>query len=156
MKNNTYIRDKKVINPPFGINDVVNNIDSIRFDNYVKYTPNNLNFNLNAINSVQKKQLQQLETRLKQLSDQMSGNTNNLLNIHNNIQLNTEKNTKLFNKNIKDVYSTNHQIKNFDLNNNLDNMLKATEIKTLQENYSYMFWSIIAITSVLVAINIKK
>jgi hypothetical protein len=156
MKNNTYIRDKKVINPPFGINDVVNNIDSIRFDNYVKYTPNNLNFNLNAINSVQKKQLQQLETRLKQLSDQMSGNTNNLLNIHNNIQLNTEKNTNLFNKNIKDVYSTNHQIKNFDLNNNLDNMLKATEIKTLQENYSYMFWSIIAITSVLVVINIKK
>jgi len=151
--NTIFIRDKTNITP----SDIPKvNIDSVKYHNYTKYKPNNLNFNLNALNSVQKKQLEQLETRLKQLSDKMSGNTNNLLNIHNKIQLDTDKNNKLFNSNITDVYKTRHQIKHFDLNNNVDNMLKATEIKTLQENYSYMFWSIIAITTVLVAINIKK
>lgn len=153
--NITFIRDKTNITPA-GLPNV--NIDSITYHNYTKYKPNNLNFDrsLTLLTSVQKKQLEQLETRLKQLSDQMNGNTSNLLNIHNKIQSDTEKNNKIFNSNIKDVYSTNHQIKNFDLNNNIDNMLKEKEIKTLQENYSYMFWSIIAITTVLVAINIKK
>jgi hypothetical protein len=158
IKSTTFVRDKTVIKPPTGIDSIINNIDSIRYDNYTKYNSNNLNFDINItfLTSLQKKQLEQLQTRLKQLLDKLNGNTNNLLNINNKIQLNTEKNNKRFNDNISDVYKTNHQIKHFDLNNNIDNMLKETEIKTLQENYSYMFWSIIAITTVLVAINIKK
>ena len=100
--------------------------------------------------------MQQLETRLKQLSSILSGDTNKLVNENNKIQLDTEKYNKYFNDNISKVHKTNHKIKHFDMNNNIDNMLKETEIKTLQENYKYMLWSIIAITIVLVAINVKK
>ena len=44
-----------------------------------------------------------------------------------------------------------------DLNiNDINGMLSDSDIRVLQENYSYMFWSTIAVFTVLVAINIKK
>ena len=158
IKSTTFIRDKTVIKPPIGINNIINNIDSIRYDNYTKFNSNNIIFDkdITLLNSVQKELLQQLETRLKQLSSILSGDTNKLVNENNKIQLDTEKYNKYFNDNISKVHKTNHKIKHFDMNNNIDNMLKETEIKTLQENYKYMLWSIIAITIVLVAINVKK
>lgn len=156
MKSNTYVRDKTVIKPPIGINNVVNNIDSIRYDNYVKYKKNNLNFGLTSLNSVQQKQLEQLESRLEQLSEQLKGYTDNLYKLNSNLTVETDATTKQFTNHVKKITSINEKINAFGTNNNIDNILKQTKVTTLQENYSYMFWSTIAVVTVLVAINIKK
>jgi hypothetical protein len=156
MKANTYIRDKTVIKPPTGINNVVNNIDSIRYDNYVKYKKNNLNFGLTSLNSVQQKQLEQLESRLEQLSEQLKGYTKNLYKVNSDLTVETNATTKKFSEHVNNITSINKKINTFGTNNNVENILKQTKVTTLQENYSYMFWSTIAVVTVLVAINIKK
>jgi hypothetical protein len=38
--------------------------------------------------------------------------------------------------------------------NNITNIVKESDIKVLQENYGYMFWSILAIATVIVTMNI--
>lgn len=152
----TYVRDKTVIKPPDGIDNIINNINSILFKNYSKYKSNNLNFDITSLNSIQRQQLEQLESRLEQLSDQLKGYTGNLTHLNEKLNYNTELKTKQFYDNIKNIDTVSKKIKNFSSNNNVDNILKETEIKTLQENYGYIFWSTIAIVTVLVAINIKK
>lgn len=152
--NVTFIRDKTNITPT-GIPKV--NIDSVKYNNYTKFLPNNLNFNSMSLNSVQKNQLKQLESRLEQLSNQLKSNTVSIFDSQKQFHSNElDKFNQNFKNNVNDYHVTNSKIKNFDLNNNIENILKESDIKILQENYSYMFWSIIAITTVLVAINIKK
>ena len=41
------------------------------------------------------------------------------------------------------------------LNNNLDKILEDSDIVVLQKNYDYLFWTILAAGSVVVAMNIK-
>jgi hypothetical protein len=69
IKSTTFVRDKTVIKPPTGIDSIINNIDSIRYDNYTKYNSNNLNFDINItfLTSVLIKHLKQLQTRLKEI-----------------------------------------------------------------------------------------
>jgi hypothetical protein len=40
-------------------------------------------------------------------------------------------------------------------NNNIDKILQDSDIVVLQKNYDYLFWTILAAGSVLVAMNIK-
>ena len=40
--------------------------------------------------------------------------------------------------------------------NNISNIVKESDIKVLQENYGYMFWSILAIATVIVTMNIMR
>jgi hypothetical protein len=152
----TYVRDKSVIKPANGINNIINNINSILFNNYSKYKKNNLNFDITSLNSVQKQQLEQLESKLEQLSDQLKGYSGNLSELNLKINSDTEMKTQQFYDNIKNIGVVSNKIKQFGTKNNVDNILNETEIKTLQENYNYIFWSTIAIATVLVAINIKK
>ena len=42
------------------------------------------------------------------------------------------------------------------MDNGIDNILNDTDIMVLQKNYSYLFWSIIAIGTVIVSMNIIK
>jgi hypothetical protein len=39
---------------------------------------------------------------------------------------------------------------------NIDNMLNDSNIVTLQENYSYMLWSILALGTVILAVKLKN
>jgi hypothetical protein len=156
MGTTTYVRDKTIIQPANGIDNIINNVNSIRYNNYKKYRKNNLNFDVTSLNSVQKSQLEQLESKLEQLSEQLKGYTDNLSTLNTDLNLKTQKRSQKFYDNIKNIDTTNKKIKRFDTHNNIDNILKETEIKTLQENYGYMFWSIISIATVLIAINIKK
>ena len=61
---------------------------------------------------------------------------------HNNYLKTIQTHTK-----IKKVQKTNGEI---------DNILRDTNIKTLQQNYSYMLWSILAIGVTMIAIRVKN
>ena len=55
---------------------------------------------------------------------------------------------------LTDLTQTNKKIKNY--NTSIDNILQDSDITVLQKNYDYLFWSILAAGSVLVAMNIVK
>ena len=38
----------------------------------------------------------------------------------------------------------------------VDNILNDSDITVLQENYAYLFWSILAVGTVLVTMNVSK
>uniref|UniRef100_A0A6C0DI41 Apple domain-containing protein n=1 Tax=viral metagenome TaxID=1070528 RepID=A0A6C0DI41_9ZZZZ len=154
---NTYVRDKTFIELPHGIYNTVNNIDSIQYENYVKGNNNiDVNYGLTNISSVQKKQLQQLEDKLKQLSSQLNMYTNKLSENNNILDVTAKQNINKFNDSVTDFSEVKNKIKSFDTNNNIDNILNQVKINTLQKNYSYIFWCILAIVLLIIAIYISS
>jgi hypothetical protein len=163
----TYIRDKKVINNPTGIDNTVNNIDSITYQNYSNDGGELQNsYLLSSVNAVQKEELMQLRDKLNGLSSQLNTKIDDLkknnITMINNIKLEVikeiggvegfkglnglEKFDEIKN-NIKKIQKKNIEV---------DNILRDTNIKTLQQNYTYMLWSILAIGVTIVAIRIKN
>jgi hypothetical protein len=157
---NTYVRDKTFIELPPGIYNKTNNIDSLDYENYVKYNNNNggmnTNYGLTNVTSVQKNQLHQLEDKLKQLSSQLNGYTNNLSDNSNSINEETKQNSNKFNQSVSVFSDVKNKIKHFDTNNNIDNILNQVQVNTLQKNYSYIFWTILAIILILLTIYIRS
>lgn len=159
---NTYVRDKTFIEIPPGIYNKINNIDSLDYENYVKYSNSdnngeiNMNYGLTNVSSVQKNQLQQLEGKLKQLSSQLNSYTNNLSDNSNLINEETKQNINKFNQKVSVFSDVKNKITNFDTNNNIDNILNQVQLNTLQKNYSYIFWTILAIILILITIYIRS
>ena len=52
--------------------------------------------------------------------------------------------------------NTTDKISGITSDRNINNILKDSDIVVLQKNYDYLFWSILAIGSVLVAMNVIK
>jgi hypothetical protein len=168
-----YIRDKKPIKNPTGIDNSVNNVDSITYQNYGNKGGELQNsYLLSTVNSVQKQELSQLRDNLKLLSSQVNNkierlNENNI-NMINDIKLEFIKEVEWvegiegFEGINADVYlktmnQTNDKIKKMQTNNiEIDSILRDTNIKTLQQNYNYMLWSILAIGATIVAIKVKN
>jgi len=154
---NTYVRDKTFIELPHGIYNTVNNIDSIQYENYVKGNNNNdVNYGLTNISSVQKNQLQQLEDKLKQLSTQLNTYTNKLSENNNILDVTAKQNINKFNDSVTDFSKVKNKIKSFDTNNNIDNILNQVKINTLQKNYSYIFWCILAVVLLIITIYVRS
>jgi len=160
---NTYVRDKTFIELPPGIYNKINNIDSLDYENYVKYNNNsdnngeiNMNYGLTNVTSVQKNQLQQLEGKLKQLSSQLNSYTTNLSDNSNLINEETKQNIDKFNQKVSLFSDVKNKITNFDTNNNIDNILNQAQLNTLQKNYSYIFWTILAIILILITVYIRS
>ena len=59
-------------------------------------------------------------------------------------------------ENLNQIYDkfVNKKIKNYD--SNYENILQDSDVVVLQQNYDYLFWSIIAITTVIISMNIVK
>ena len=55
---------------------------------------------------------------------------------------------------LNEIKNVNHKIYNFDTN--VENILNDSDINVLQKNYNYLFWTILATGTVLVAMNIIK
>jgi len=170
-----YIRDKKIVNGPAGIDNNVNNVDSITYQNYSnKGGDLQKNYLFSTANSVQKQQLSQLRDKLNLLTSQLNDKIDNLkqnnINMVNDIKLEVVKKVDRFQgiegvEGFEVVYNdsyfktieTNKQIKNEKKTAvEIDNILRDANIKTLQQSYSYMLWSILAIGATIVAIRVKN
>jgi hypothetical protein len=176
-----YMRDKKIVNGPAGIDNTVNNVDSITYQNYSNKGGNlQKNYLFSSANSVQKQQLSQLRDKLNLLSSQLN---NKLIRLkQNNITMVNGIKLEIINKiegfqgvegfqglegleGFEVVYNdsyfktiqTDKKIKRIQKNAvEIDNILKDANIKTLQQSYSYMLWSILAIGATIVAIRVKS
>ena len=169
----TYIRDKKPINNPTGIDNSVNNVDSITYQNYGNKGGDLQNSYLfSTVNSVQKQELSQLRDKLNLLSSQLNTKIYSLeqrnITIVNDVKLEVMKeiegfeglelnnNNNKYNENYLKNKQMTKKIKALEINKiELNNILRDRNIKTLQQNYSYMLWSILAIGIAIVAIRVK-
>jgi hypothetical protein len=91
-----YIRDKKPINNPAGIDNSVNNVDSITYKNYGNKGGELQNSYLfTTINSVQKQELSQMRDKLNLLRSQVNNKIERLqennINMVNDIKLEFKK-----------------------------------------------------------------
>jgi len=160
MNTTTYIRDKTVLQLPSGISNVVNNINSLQYENYPDGTGNmqQSSNDFSNVDQSQKQQLQKLQEKLNKLSLQINNITNNYSNINSQVNKQMKRDIASFDKYVDETDIVNAQINKIEgfnnLDTNLNNILYDTNIKTIQKNYAYIAWTILAATLVLVAIKI--
>lgn len=150
-----YVRTPRIINPPVGITDKILNIDSISYEHYPKESGDiKPSYDLSSATSVQKQELDQLQSILDSLSSQINDYSVKYETNNNMVEKQSYQNINELNHYVQNINHTNNKIKGF--NSNVDNILKDSDIVVLQKNYNYLFWSIIATATVLVSINVVK
>jgi len=151
-----YVRKPKITKPPTGVSNTIFNTDSLTYDNYTKSTKDIGNsYGLSTANSVEKQQLDQLKTRLDQISQQLSDDTGTLNTDEIKVGNQSTLQTQSIGNYLKEYKNTNNKIKNF-TSGNMDGIIRDSDINVLKENYNYYFWSILAVGTVLVTMNITK
>jgi hypothetical protein len=145
----------KLKNLPVGISNKIVNIDSITFENYPKSDKINTSYNLANASTTQKQELEQLKTRLDQISQQLANNTGTLNTDEVKVENQSTLQTQSIAKYLKEYKKTNSKIKNHISNMN-NGIVNDSDINVLKENYNYYFWSILAVGTVLVTMNITK
>jgi filamentous hemagglutinin family protein len=158
-----YVRNQTPNMPPYGAPTGVNDINASLYQNYVisdEYVTNSgapINGsapNFDMINPVTNPTMQQLQGQLNTYGRELD----NSINVYNgsDITVNSQskKNVKGLKNYLQELETTKEKIKKFDLNTS--NILDNSDITVLQKNYNYMFWSILAIGTVVVSMNIIK
>jgi hypothetical protein len=149
-----YVRNKMPQTPPTGVTSTTNNIDTVLYQNYINGGAISDSYGISNATSVQKQQLQQLQTKMDLLSNQITNLTTQFETNSEELQEQSQTNIQGINKYIKDIKKNNKKIHNFD--SNFDNILNESDIVVLQKNYDYLFWSIIAVTTVIISMSIIK
>ena len=149
-----YVRNKSPISPPIGVPNTTNNIDTVLYQNYVNGGAISDSYGLTKATSVQKQQLQQMQTKMNLLSNQINNLTNQFSSGGQQVNQQSETNIQGINSYVKDIKKINKKIKNYDTN--YENILQDSDVVVLQQNYDYLFWSIIAVTTVIISMNIVK
>jgi hypothetical protein len=166
----TYIRGKAPIAPPIGVSKDVENIDSVQYQMYVTGGKLEGKYGLANATSAEQEELDKLQTEMASLSNQIASLTDEFGEGTSNAQNQSVDNTTgLQNYLQKDIAvqaeidkmdptkrSAQAPTEGFRLNNNIDKILQDSDIVVLQKNYDYLFWTILAAGSVVVAMNIKS
>jgi hypothetical protein len=91
---------------------------------------------------------------MDQLSSQLNSLTGKFSNGSYDIQTQLQTNSQGMKDYAQGIVTANKKVTNFDTN--VENMLKDSDIVVLQKNYNYLFWSILAVGTVLISMNIAK
>lgn len=163
LKPNTtlYIRKQMIQNLDSSCNKQVTNIDSTQWKNYVKksgyMTPSTTCDLSDAITSASKKS-DTIQNKIIITAKKIIKILNDLNKKTNSINSKTGLNTNTIQANIQKYNDVIVEMGEFTdvRENNISNIVKESDIKVLQENYGYMFWSILAIATVIVTMNIMR
>lgn len=157
-----YVRGKAPIAPPVGVSKDVENVDSVQYQYYVTGGKLDGKYGLANVTIAEQAELNRLQNEMKQLSQEIARLTDEFGEGTNNAQNQSDKNTRGLFRYLKQDEYVNKQIdkmnpnkEGFRPNNNIDKILQDSDIVVLQKNYDYLFWTILAAGSVLVAMNIK-
>ena len=158
-----YVRNQNPGIPPYGAPVGVNNINSSLYQNYVisdEYVTNSgepINGSapeFNMINPATNPKMQQLQQELNKYGIELESSINVYNGSDNLVNAQSSKNVKGLKTYLTELENTQEKIKNFNLTTS--NILDNSDITVLQKNYNYMFWSILAIGTVVVSMNIIK
>jgi len=149
-----YLRNQTPLTTPIGVANTTNNIDTIQYQKYVYGGNIGDEYGLAKLTSVQKQQLEDIRSQLDLLSQQITDYTNKFGNGSESAELQMGKNILGLGKYLTDLKTTDTKITNF--GTSMDNILNDSDIVVLQKNYDYLFWTILAAGTVLVAMNLVK
>jgi hypothetical protein len=150
-----YVRQQKITKPPKGVTDKILNIDSLAYENYPKSDKEmGSSYGLSNANTVEKQQLEQLKIKLDQISQELADNTGTLNTDEIKVGNQSTLQTQSINNYLKTYENTNDKIKKF--TSGMDGIIRDSDITVLKENYNYLFWSILAVGTVLVTMNVTK
>jgi hypothetical protein len=142
-------------------NKQVVNIDSSQWKNYVKksgYMSPSSTCDLSTAIMSASSQSNEIQASIVSTAKEMIKILNNLNKKSMSINNTTGLNSKTIEANIQKYNDVIAEMSEFtDIReNNISNIVKESDIKVLQENYGYMFWSILAIATVIVTMNIMR
>lgn len=151
-----YIKNQVPKSTPNGVPSTTNTMDTVAYQKYVNGGGLSNSYGLAAnMSSTQKQQLSQVQDKINLLSSQIS-NLNGELNSDNySVTQQTLKNMQGLGSYTENLVNTKKQISGFNANN-MDNILEDSDITVLQQNYNYLFWSILATGTILVSMNVMK
>lgn len=155
-----YTRNKRVANPPSGIPKETTPISTTEYSNYnyIGDISSGKTFGLGNANSVQKQMLSQLEDQINSVSNQINKFTGIFSQKDGVVQKQAGKNVQNLVRHKKELDDAKDKIgvlQDTTLGN-FERIIEDTDIRVLQESYTYMFLSILAITFVLVTMNISS
>ena len=151
-----YTRNKRPISTPIGVPNSVNTTDTITYGNYKNGGELSSSYGLANANAAQKSQLEQLQNRLNLLSSQLSSYTHEFSQGSQDVEAQSKTNVSGLTDYVNGLKNATNKIAGITSDGNINNILKDSDIVVLQKNYDYLFWSILATGSVLVAMNIVK
>ena len=155
---NLYRRNKVPKNIPNGASDKVVNVDSNLFQSFFNGGSIGKSYGLASINSsgVEEEQLSQMESQVNLLANQISELTNKFKNNNTNVDKQVNINNEGSQNYVNELNQTKNIIDNMNTELKINNILNDSDIVVLQKNYSYLFWSILAVGVVLLSMNIVK
>lgn len=153
-----YIRDLQPSSPPIGVSQNTISTDTITYKNYKTGGGIDKSYGLSKATSVQKQQIQQLQTKINLLSNAISGTTTNFQEGTISAEKQSNKNDIGIENYLGDIQQTNNDIVSVSNQNSgsIQNILNDSDIVVLQKNYKYLLWSILAAGTVLVSMNVVK
>jgi hypothetical protein len=149
-----YARNKTPKTSPAGASTQTQNIDSIMYNGYIAGGEVDTSRKLPTATPAQKAKLAKLQSSLDQQSQQLIGLTTQFDTGSSSAWRQSQKNIKGTQQYLNEFKSTNDKITTF--STNVPNILRDSDIVVLQKNYDYLFWSILATGTVLVAMNVVK
>ena len=156
-----YIRNQSIKNLNSACNKKVTTIDSAQWKNYVKnsgyMTPSTTCDLSDAITGASKKS-DKIQAQIIATAKRIVAILTNLNKQSATINNTTGLNTNTIQANIQKYNDVIVQMGEFTdvRENNIGNIVKESDIIVLQENYGYMFWSILAIATIIITMNIMR
>ena len=157
-----YIRNTMPNVPPYGVDDNTNNVNSIQYQNYatIGQTISNNGESINGsggvfniLNPATNPTVQNLQNQLYENGQQVL----ELSNAFNAADISVNNQSKANIKGLKKYMKEYNKIQNKIMNDTTNSgIFDNSNIKVLQQNYNYMFWSILAIGTVIVSMNVAK
>lgn len=141
----------------------INNIDSVLYDKYLKGTPMTADTQCNQsiVNPENRAAYENIKDELIILGQDIASKMEKLYNKDKNIYKKLNTSAEQFKKDLVKYKLTNKRI-NYELSNtiegmstmnDLNGMLSDSDIRILQENYSYIMWSILAVGILTLTVN---
>jgi len=97
-----------------------------------------------------------MESQVSLLANQISELTNKFKNNNTNVDKQVKVNNEGSQNYVNELSQTKNIIDNMNTELKINNILNDSDIVVLQKNYSYLFWSILAVGVVLLSMNIVK
>jgi hypothetical protein len=164
-----YTRGKEPIAVPSGATNKLSQIDSYQYQNYINGGEMSDKYGLASATAEQQEQLKVLQNKLNVLSGQINNITAKFDKGTYDSQIQASKNLRGLDNYTKQIYniekqingilgdnSLDTQIESFVNNYSIQSILKDSDIVVLQKNYEYLFWTILAAASLIIAMNVVK
>ena len=151
-----YIRQPSVTQLPVGVSGNIVNMDSIAYNSYpIGQGDPRTAFGLSSMNSTKNQLLDKVENNLNQTSQNLVDKSNSLSSDYSKVGNQISTDSAGIDKYLNDYNLVNSKLKAYK-QTNLTSIVNDSDINVLRENYTYLFWSILAVVGALLTMNIAK